>query len=78
VRRATEFHAGNTQPDHATNQPWALFAFLWNDATRPLAEQVLHACATQSQGENHLTLMLLADALYCLRLLTAPPNEKTA
>ena len=77
VRRATEFHAAHTQPDHATNQPWALYAFIWNETTRPLAEQMLHACATQAPAENHITLMLLADALYCLRLFTAP-NEKIA
>lgn len=78
VLRATDYHAANTQPDHATNQPWGLFAFIWNEATRPLAEQMLHACATQPPGETHTTLMLLADALYCLRLFTAPPNKKVA
>ncbi|MBC8108985.1 MAG: hypothetical protein H7Z14_20535 [Anaerolineae bacterium] len=75
VARATAYHAANTQPDHATNQPWALFAFIWNESTRPLAEQILHTSATQDANTNHLTLMLLADALYCLRLFI--PTEKT-
>jgi hypothetical protein len=74
VLRATDFHAANTQPDHATNQPWALFAFIWNEKTRPLAEQVLHASATQDPATNDITLMLLADALYCLRLFL-PASE---
>src|SRR5262249_46770195 len=30
VRRATDYHQNETQPDHATTQPWALFAFIWN------------------------------------------------
>lgn len=78
VRRASDFHAANTQPDHASNQPWALFAFIWNESTRPLAEQLLHAATAQQSaqmsGANHISLMLLADALYCLRLFI--PSEK--
>lgn len=69
VARNGEFHLRETQPDHATNQPWALFAFAWNPATRSLADQVLHAGTTQDPaGQNAVSLMLLADALYCLRL----------
>lgn len=79
VRRASEYHAANTQPDHATNQPWALFAFIWNEQTRPFAEQMLHASATRDASSNHITLMLLADALYCLRLFIpeSKPSEST-
>ncbi len=69
VRRSTEFHLKETQPDHATNEPWALFAFIWNPNTRSLADQMLHATtAQQSQSPAGVALMLLADALYCLRL----------
>ena len=78
VARATAYHAANTQPDHATHQPWALFAFIWNQSTRPLAEQILHASATQETNSNHISLMLLADALYCLRLfIPTEPSETT-
>ncbi len=76
VARATLFHLAETQPDHATSQPWGLFAFLWNPPARPLADQLLHAVtlntphpapqpAPQPDG---VSLILLADALYCLRL----------
>jgi hypothetical protein len=65
VSRNAEYHQESTQPDHATTQPWGLFAFIWNTKTRPLADQVLHA-ATPSDSE--ISLMLLADALYCLKL----------
>jgi hypothetical protein len=67
VARAAEFHMNETQPDHATAQPWGLFAFIWNPATRTLADQLLHATSTQTEGGG-VSLMLLADALYCLRL----------
>jgi hypothetical protein len=73
VARATRFHMNQTQPDHATEQPWALFAFLWNPESRPLADQILHACAAgESSG---VSLLLLADALYCLRLFEQPVSE---
>ena len=71
VARNTQFHLNETQPDHATSQPWAVFAFVWNPATRPLADQLLHAArVNQPNGADGVSLMLLADALYCLELFT--------
>jgi hypothetical protein len=65
----TNYHMAQTQPDHATNLPWAVFPFIWNPQTRPLADTILHASQMQDpQNESVLSLMLLADALYCLRL----------
>jgi hypothetical protein len=69
VARNAEFHVNETQPDHATAQPWGLFAFIWNPMTRGLAEQVLHAArVNQPDAIDGVSLMLLADALYCLEL----------
>jgi hypothetical protein len=69
VRRATAFHMAETQPDHATAQPFALFAFIWNPDTRPFADQLLHAVQTiQTPTGSGIASMLLADALYCLQL----------
>jgi hypothetical protein len=69
VARNTLYHLNETQPDHATAQPWGLFAFIWNPATRPLADQMLHTVSVQHpQTRDGVSLMLLADALYCLRL----------
>jgi hypothetical protein len=69
VARNTTFHLNETQPDHATAQPWALFPFIWNPKTRVFAEWMLHTVSLQHPGERDgVTLMLLADALYCLRL----------
>lgn len=73
VRRATDFHLGETQPDHATAQPFALFAFIWNPATHPFADQLLHAVQTIRPAPGpDVASILLADALYCLRLFTKP------
>lgn len=69
VARAGEFHLNETQPDHATAQPWGVFAFLWNDRTHSLADQQLHAARTHNPSAlAGVPLMLLADASYCLRL----------
>lgn len=73
VARATEHHLRETQPDHATGQPWSLFAFIWNERTRPLADGLLHTLSVlRPGGADGLSLILLADALYCLRLFERP------
>jgi hypothetical protein len=70
VARNTEFHLRETQPDHATAQPWGLFAFVWNRDTRPLADELLHAAQAQHAhgAAAGVPSILLADALYCLQL----------
>jgi hypothetical protein len=69
VARSAGFHLGETQPDHATSQPWGAFAFIWNPATRSLGDQVLHSVQTNApHGTDGVALMLLADALYCVDL----------
>jgi hypothetical protein len=65
-------HAGwvrdETQPDHATNDPWGLHAFARHADTRSLADGALHAVRIlYPSGATGVGLMLLADALYCLR-----------
>ena len=73
VRRATAFHLNETQPDHATTQPFGLFAFVWNPETRSLADQLLHDVRTRrTTASPDVASILLADALYCLRLFTKP------
>jgi len=70
VARNTEFHLRETQPDHATAQPWGLFAFAWNRDTRPLADELLHAVQARQTPAPAAGVpsILLADALYCLEL----------
>jgi hypothetical protein len=66
--RAAQFHMEETQPDHATNQPWALSAFLIDGQTHIMADGLLHAATVQHPGRlDAITLILLADTLYSLR-----------
>ncbi len=75
VFRAADYHLNETQPDHATNDPWGLFAFLWNPQSRPVADGMLHAVSTMGGSFSPVTLMLLADALYCVRRLLATNQD---
>ena len=68
VRRAAEFNMMEMQPDHATQQPWALFAFHSNPQTRIQAEEILHTAIMHGRTNlDAISLILLADALWCLR-----------
>lgn len=70
VMQAADFHVRETQPDHATTQPWGLLAFVWRREARNLADGMLHALKLrQPNGLDAVSSMLLADCLYCLRLL---------
>jgi len=64
-----DFHLAETQPDHATGQPWGLTAFILHEPANLLADELLHTAATrQNAGPDGIARMLLADALYCSRL----------
>jgi len=68
VGRAAEFNMLEMQPDHATQQPWALFAFYSQPQTRIQAEQILHTAIMHGRANlDAISLILLADALWCAR-----------
>jgi len=67
VKRNTDFHLRETQPDHATSQPFGLFAFIWNQETRSLAEAMLNHVSMNGESDG-VTQMLLADVMQCLKL----------
>jgi hypothetical protein len=70
VARNAEFHLNETQPDHATAEPWGLLAFI--QYAPPLADQVLHAMTMQyPQGISGVPLLLMVDVLYGLRRLSS-------
>ncbi|HEV7301664.1 MAG TPA: hypothetical protein VGN72_20040 [Tepidisphaeraceae bacterium] len=69
AERAAVYHLNETQPDHATNEPWAIFPFLLLSETRSLADQLLHNA--NMMPPDGVALLLLADALYCLRKFTS-------
>ncbi len=69
VQRIALYHQHNTQPDHVTAHPWALFAFLWSQQTRLTGEQQLHGVSTMLGPESDdglLAGLLLADAAAAL------------
>jgi hypothetical protein len=75
--RNASFHQDETQPDHATTQPFGLGAAACRMETAPLADLLLHAATMQEPGGiTGVSLMLLDDALYCLTSLAR--REATA
>lgn len=67
ARRAARFHHAETQPDHATSQPWAIHAFLMEDETFPTADLMLLAAnVNQPGGLDAVSRILLADAAVCM------------
>jgi hypothetical protein len=71
--RAAEYHLNETQPDHATSEPWGLLAFILNPNAHSLADQMLHTVQVlHPNGAAGVTAILLADVLDCLRELDRP------
>ena len=75
LREAIAWHLEHTQPDNATNRPWALHAFLLADdgggAAAFYAETLLqNALATEARDEP-LSRWILADAARELRRSTS-------
>lgn len=63
--RIAQFHIEETQPDHATNEPWAIHAFLLQPHGEIVAGTMLHA----AQALSTLTpaaVLLLDDAIAAL------------
>jgi hypothetical protein len=70
IERCALYHLQETQPDHATAQPWGLLAFI--QFAPALADQVLHALAMQYPASvTGVPLLLLNDVRYGLRQLSA-------
>lgn len=73
VKRNALFHLEESQPDHATSQPWGLFAFIQTPQARPLADQLLHTLQTlHPQGITGIAAILLADALWSIQQTPDP------
>ena len=74
AKRAAAFHHAETQPDHATGQPWAVHAFLLDPDTTPTADLLLLAAGVNGAGGlSAVSRILLADAAVCLSLTAGPP-----
>ena len=74
LHRAAAFHHAETQPDHATSQPWAIHAFLCDPEFLPTADLMLLAAGVnQPGGLGAVPRILLADAAVCLSLPNVSP-----
>jgi hypothetical protein len=64
VHRVRDWHLACTQPDNATNRPWALHVFLLGDSPEAVhyAETLLHNCQTQTGRPDVLSAWILLDA----------------
>lgn len=67
IEAAANHHYRQTQPDHASTQPWGINAFLCFPATAFLADQMIHSAITQGEGQpESVAAILFADTLDAL------------
>lgn len=70
IERAMRWHLEHTQPDNATNRPWALHAFLLQGSpdARAYAGTLLHNAQALGGRPEPLSAWILSDAAAELRL----------
>lgn len=67
IARCVAFHLAEIQPDHATNEPWAIHAFAATDAGKLTAETLLHAAMVQGAGVlTPAARLIVIDALHAI------------
>jgi hypothetical protein len=64
VNAARDWHMEHTQPDNATNRPWALHVFRLADTPESVhyAETLLHNCMAMTGTPDPLSALILLDA----------------
>lgn len=68
LMNCVEFHLKEIQPDHATNEPWAIHAFILHPDGNLTAETLLHAAMVQGSGTlTPVARFVIRDALRALR-----------
>jgi hypothetical protein len=66
------FHVAEIQPDHATNEPWAIHAFGRVSDAQLTAETLLHAALVNNGGNlSPVAQLIAADALHALEASVA-------
>lgn len=74
IGRCVEFHLAEIQPDHATNEPWAIHAFVLHPQGETSAGALLHAAMVQGGGSlTPVASLIVRDALHCLTNVNAYP-----
>jgi hypothetical protein len=68
LARARDWHLLRTQPDNATNRPWALHVFLLGGTGECVhyAETLLHNCLTMTGRPDPLSAWILLDSAQAL------------
>ena len=73
IERCVAYHVAEIQPDHATNEPWAVHALGLHADGNITAETLLHAAFVQGAGGlTPVAQLVVADALYALEKGTLP------
>lgn len=64
IRRTVEWHVAHTQPDNATNHPWAVHVFVLHGSpeSRHFAETLVSNCMVLSGRPDALSAWILLDA----------------
>jgi hypothetical protein len=72
VESARDWHLEHTQPDNATNRPWALHVFLVGGTPEcaQYAETLLHNCMSFGGVPDALSAWILLDAANALDAVT--------
>lgn len=75
IRRAVEWHIAHTQPDNATNHPWAVHVFVLHGSaeSRHFAETLVSNSMVLSGRADALSAWILLDAAEALELLLRAP-----
>lgn len=70
MQRSAARFAREVQPDHASNQPWAMHAFVLEPEAIPLADMMLHAAGIQHPASmDAVSLILLSESLEAIENL---------
>jgi len=77
IRRALDWHTQNTQPDNATNHPWAIKPFLLRNTPESIhfAETLINNALVQNAHPDPLSARILLDAAISLESLNAIEND---
>jgi hypothetical protein len=62
ARKMAGYHMANTQPDHTTDEPWAMGVFAFFEETRMFAQQQLHNVRAGG-NRSRSVFVLLRDAV---------------
>ncbi len=77
IRRTIDWHIQNTQPDNATNHPWAVHAFLLRNTPESIhfAETLINNTLVQNAHPDPFSARILLDAAISLTTLNTVNHD---